>query len=103
MLTETNGFSILFKVTDSNALSRAFPMIIHRSMSSKGKTVGTETFTVYVISNCCTLMGFVLSIICVRKKETRNAVNIISTIVSALWLLLIVGVSVFALFLTFVK
>ena len=52
MLTETNGFSILFKVTDSNALSRAFPMIIHRSMSSKGKTVGTETFTVYVISNC---------------------------------------------------
>lgn len=51
----------------------------------------------------CTLMGFVLSIICVRKKETRNAVNIISTIVSALWLLLIVGVSVFALFLTFVK
>lgn len=41
MLTETNGFSILFKVTDSNALSRAFPMIIHRSMSSKGKTVVT--------------------------------------------------------------
>jgi hypothetical protein len=32
----------------------------------------------------CTLVGFVLSIICVRKKETRNAVNIISTIVSAL-------------------
>lgn len=51
----------------------------------------------------CTLVGFVLSIICVRKKETRNAVNIISTIISALWLLLIVGFGVFALFLTFVK
>ena len=52
MLTETNGFSILFKGTDSNALARVFLMIIHRSTLSKGKTVGTETYTAYSILNC---------------------------------------------------
>lgn len=51
----------------------------------------------------CSLVGFALSIICVKSKETRNAVNIISTIICVLWLLLIVGFGVLALFLTFVK
>lgn len=51
----------------------------------------------------CALAGFALSIMFVKNKETRNAIHIISTIICGLWLLLIVGFGVLALFLTFIK
>lgn len=51
----------------------------------------------------CTLVGLTLSILCMKNKETRNALNIISTVVCVLRLLLIVGFGILALFLTFVK
>ena len=51
----------------------------------------------------CVLLGFLLSIICVRDKESRSAVNIISTSISALWLLMMIGLVVLALFLNFIQ
>lgn len=44
--------------------------------------------------------GFVLSGICVRSDESRSPVNIASTLISAFWCLLMMGMVVLALFLT---
>lgn len=47
--------------------------------------------------------GFVLSGICVRSDESRSPVNIASTLISASWCLLMMGMVVLALFLTFMR
>ena len=47
--------------------------------------------------------GFVISGICVRSDESRSPVNIASTLISAFWCLLMMGMVVLALFLTFMR
>ena len=47
--------------------------------------------------------GFVLSGICVRSDESRSPVNIASPLISAFWCLLMMGMVVLALFLTFMR
>ena len=47
--------------------------------------------------------GFVLSGICVRSDESRSPVNIASTLIRAFWCLLMMGMVVLALFLTFMR
>ncbi len=49
------------------------------------------------------VVGLILSIVCVRSKESRSPVNIASTIVSVFWCLLMIGMLALALFLTFLK
>ena len=44
------------------------------------------------------VLGLVLSIICIRNKNSRSIVNVLSTAISALWLLLMIGIVVLALF-----
>lgn len=48
------------------------------------------------------VLGLVLSIICVRSKDSRSIVNILSTAISSLWLLMI-GIVALALFINFVQ
>lgn len=38
------------------------------------------------------LLGLLLSILCVRSKESRRTINVISLVISFLWLLLIAGI-----------
>lgn len=47
------------------------------------------------------LVGFVLSVICVKNHDSRNTANIVGTIISSLWLLLICGILALAVFLNF--
>ena len=47
--------------------------------------------------------GFILSGICVRSDESRSPVNIASTLISAFWCLLMMGMVVLELFLTFMR
>jgi hypothetical protein len=49
------------------------------------------------------LWHFILSGICVRSDESRSPVNIASTLISAFWCLLMMGMVVMALFLTFIQ
>lgn len=49
------------------------------------------------------VVGLILSIVCVRNEESRSPVNIASTIVSAFWCLLVIGMLALALFLTFLQ
>ena len=51
----------------------------------------------------CVLLGFLLSVICVRDKESRSAVDILSTSISALWLLMMVGIVMLTMFLNFIQ
>lgn len=49
------------------------------------------------------VLGLVLSIICIRNKNSRSIVNILSMAISALWLLLMIGIVALALFISFVQ
>lgn len=49
------------------------------------------------------LIGFVLSVICVKNQDSRSVVNIIGTVISSLWILLICGILALAVFLNFIQ
>ncbi len=49
------------------------------------------------------VVGLLLSIVCVKSDESRSPVNIASSIVSAFWCLLMIGMLALALFLTFLQ
>ena len=49
------------------------------------------------------LLSLILSVVCVRSKESRSVINIASTAISAFWALLMVGIVALAVFLTFVQ
>lgn len=50
----------------------------------------------------CVVVSLVLSIICVKSKESRSVVNIISTFVSGFWGLMMLGVVALALLLNII-
>lgn len=47
--------------------------------------------------------GLVLSIICVKSRDSRSMVNIISTIISTFWVVLLCGIVALALLINFVQ
>lgn len=47
--------------------------------------------------------GLILSIICVKSRNSRNVVNIVATIISSFWVLLMGGIIALALFVSFVQ
>ena len=49
------------------------------------------------------VVGLILSIVCVKSEESRSPVNIASTIVSAFWCFLMIGMVALALLLTFLQ
>lgn len=53
------------------------------------------------INVACAVVGLLLSILCVKSNESRSPVNIASTIISAFWCLMMVGIATLALFITF--
>ena len=44
------------------------------------------------INIACVIMGLCLSLTCVKNNESRSLINIISTIISALLLMLVIGI-----------
>ncbi|MCI8286169.1 MAG: hypothetical protein HFH89_00580 [Lachnospiraceae bacterium] len=52
------------------------------------------------VNIACVITGLCLSIICVKNNESRSLTNIISAIISALLLMLVIGIIVLALFLS---
>ena len=55
------------------------------------------------VNIACVIVGLCLSVICVKNNESRSSINIISTIISALLLLLVIGIVILALFLNFLQ
>lgn len=48
-------------------------------------------------------LGLVLSIICVKKRDSRSVINIISTVISSFWIVLMCGIVVLSLFINFIQ
>ena len=78
-------------------LAALVPSFLHLSLSDGIRTVWAGANIVFV------LLGLILSVVCVRNRESRSVINIVSTAVSAFWLLLMVGIVALALFLSFVQ
>ena len=56
-----------------------------------------------IVNVASTLVGLLLSVICVKSEESRSAVNITSTIVSVLLVLMILGIVALAMVMNFLQ
>ena len=78
-------------------LAALAPSFLHLSLSDRVRTAWAGANIVFV------LLGLILSVVCVRNRESRSVINIASTAISAFWALLMVGIVALAVFLTFVQ
>lgn len=78
-------------------LATLVPAFLKITLSDGVRTVWAGANIAFV------LLGLLLSVICVRNEESRSTVNIVSTAISALWLLMMVGIVALALFINFVQ
>lgn len=91
------SISIVALIVSILPLATLIPSFLHLSLSDGIRTVWVGANIVFV------LLGLILSIVCVRNRESRSVINIVSTAISVFWLLLMVGIVVLALFLSFVQ
>ena len=77
-------------------LATFIPTLFHITLTDSIRSVwaGVNILSVFI--------GLILSIICVKSRESRSAINIISTIISSFWVLLMGGIVALALFINFV-
>ena len=66
-------------------LTTFIPSLLNITLSDRVRSVWAG------INILSILVGFILSVICVKNHNSRNTVNIVGTIISSLWLLLIGG------------
>lgn len=78
-------------------LATFIPVLFHINLTDGVRAIwaGANIFSVFV--------GLILSIICVKNQNSRNMVNIISTIISSLWVVLMGGIIALALFINFAQ
>ena len=91
------SISIAALVVSILPLATLIPSFLHLSLADGVRTVWAGANIVFV------LLGLILSVVCVRNKESRSIINIVSTAISVFWLLLMVGIVALALFLSFVQ
>ena len=91
------SISIAALIVSILPLATLVPSFLHRSLSDGIRTVWAGANIVFV------LLGLILSVACVRNRESRSIINIASTAISTFWVLLMVGIVTLALFLTFVQ
>ncbi len=90
------NLSVVALIISVLPLATLLPIFLKITLSDGVRSVWAGANIVFV------LVGVILSIICVRNKESRSIINIISTMVSILWLLMMAGIVVLALFINFV-
>lgn len=78
-------------------LTTFIPSLLNITLSDRVRSVWAG------INILSILVGFILSVICVKNHNSRNTVNIVGTIISSLWLLLICGILALAVFLNFIQ
>ena len=91
------SISIAALIVSILPLAALVPSFLHLSLSDGIQTVWAGANFVFV------LLALILSVACVRNRESRSVINIVSTAISAFWLLLMVGIVALALFLSFVQ
>lgn len=91
------NLSVVALIISVLPLATLLPIFLKITLSDGIRSVWAGANIVFV------LVGMILSIICVRSKESRSAVNIASTVISFFWLLLMAGIVVLALLLNFLQ
>ena len=91
------SISIAALIVSLLPLATLIPSFLHLSLADGIRTVWAGANIVFV------LLGLILSVVCVRNRESRSVINIVSTAISVFWLLLMVGIVALALFLSFVQ
>ena len=91
------SISIAALIVSILPLATLIPSFLHLSLADGIRTGWAGANIVFV------LLGLILSVVCVRNKESRSIINIVSTAISVFWLLLMVGIVALALFLSFVR
>jgi len=91
------SISIAALIVSILPLATLIPSFLHLSLADGVRTVWAGANIVFV------LLGLILSVVCVRNRESRSVINIVSTAISVFWLLLMVGIVALALFLSFVQ
>ena len=91
------SISIAALIVSILPLATLVPSFLHLSLSDGIRTFWAGANIVFV------LLGLILSVVCVRNRESRSVINIVSTAISVFWLLLMVGIVALALFLSFVQ
>lgn len=51
----------------------------------------------------CIVLSLLLSVICVKSKESQSGINIASTVIGSVWGFMMAGIVVLALFIHFVQ
>ena len=90
------NLSVVALIISVLPLATLLPIFLKITLSDGVRSVWAGANIVFV------LVGVILSIICVRNKESRSIINIISTMVGSLWFLMMAGIVVLALFINFV-
>ncbi len=76
-------------------LATLIPVLFHMTLADSVRSAwsGVNIFSV--------LFGLILSIICVKNRDSRNILSIISTVISSFWVVLMCGIVVLAILLHF--
>lgn len=78
--------------------SAAFiPTLFHITLSDNVRSIlaGVNIFSVF--------LGLVLSVICVKNRNSRSVINILSTVISSFWIVLMCGIFILSLFINFMQ
>lgn len=89
--------SIVALIASILPVATLIPAFLKITLSDGGRTAWMGANIVFI------LLGLLFSVICVKNKESRSIVNILSTAVSTLWLLMMIGMAILALFINFVQ
>ncbi len=73
------------------------PALFHITLGGSLRSVlaGVNIFSVF--------LGLALSVICVKNRDSRSVINIISTIISIFWAALMCGIVILSLFINFMR
>ena len=73
------------------------PVLLHITLTDGVRSIwaGANILSVFA--------GLILSIICVKSRDSRSVINIVSTIISSFWVLLMGGIIALALFISIVQ
>ena len=77
-------------------LATFIPVLLNISLDGMAQTIWAGANMVFV------LLGLIFSVACVKDRENRNAINIVSTIVSVSWLCLMGGIITMAVFINYI-
>ena len=97
VLKKFQKLSIVALIISIFPLMTFIPVLFHITLTDGVRSVWAGINIVSVFT------GLILSITCIKNSDSRSAINIISTIISSFWVLLMGGIIALALFISIVQ